>query len=67
MKCEYCNRPIDPGDTVHGYKYGEIDQNHELFLPSRDSAWTIICNHCSEILYMLVYAKLTSPRSKSNR
>jgi len=58
MKCELCNKSIRNGETVHGIKYGTEDNQHNVFLPAKDSAWTIFCSACGETLCRLIYAKL---------
>ncbi len=57
MRCEYCNKIIKQGDLAHGVKHGTTDHHQELFLPARDSAWTVICDQCAEMLCKLIYAK----------
>jgi hypothetical protein len=58
MRCEYCNKVIRHFETANGIKHGVIRSYPEEFVPSRDSAWTVICNPCSEMLLKLIYAKL---------
>lgn len=58
MKCEYCGCYIRPVETAHGIKYGTSDYNNQGFLPSNDSAWTVICNDCGEKIYRLIYSNL---------
>ena len=58
MRCEYCGSTLRPGETVHGIKFGTEDSHYNVFLPARDSAWTVICNDCGEKIYRLIYANL---------
>lgn len=56
MKCEYCNRTLRQGDTVHGIKYGSLASSG--FVPAEDSAVTVICGPCGNKVYRFVYASL---------
>jgi len=56
MKCEWCNKALRRGDTVHGLKYGSLACSG--FAPAKDSAVTVICGPCGEKVYQLVYASL---------
>lgn len=56
MNCEYCNRTLRPGDTVHGIKHGSLANSG--FIPAKDAAVTVLCNDCSKKVYSLVYASL---------
>lgn len=58
MRCEYCTRRLGANEIVTGIRYGITDNLTDAFIPARDSAPTIICNHCSEILLKLIYTKL---------
>jgi len=58
MKCELCSKSIRRGETAHGIKYGTEDNQHNVFQPAKDSAWTVFCSTCGETLYKLIYAKL---------
>lgn len=58
MNCEFCKRKIRNGELVHGIRYGTADGYNQAFLPARDSAWTVICEQCGEMLYKIIYAKL---------
>jgi hypothetical protein len=58
MKCEFCGLYTRLGEEVHGFKYGEIDISHDVFIPARDSAWTVICKTCGEKIYKLIYSNL---------
>ena len=56
MKCEYCNKILRQGDTVHGLKYGSLATRG--FVPAKDSAVTVICGDCGNKVYRLVYDSL---------
>lgn len=58
MKCEYCGRWIYGHEVAHGLRYGSIDGAHGVFLPARESAWTVICSSCGEKVFRTVYAAL---------
>lgn len=57
MRCEYCTRKLGGKEIAHGIRYGTADER-DIFIPDRDSAATIICQHCGELLLKLVYVKL---------
>lgn len=58
MRCEYCKKMICQGDIAHGIRYGTVDVFKEIFLPAQDSAFTVICESCGNLLCKLIYAKL---------
>jgi hypothetical protein len=58
MRCEYCTRKLGRSEIAHGIRYGTSDERTDTFLPDRDSAATIICQSCGEILLKLIYVKL---------
>jgi len=60
MKCEYCGSTLMPGEIAHGVKYGTVDSYNNVFLPARDSAWTVICSSCGSKLCKLIYSKLNN-------
>ncbi len=60
MRCECCGTTIRQGEVVHGFKYGSIDGYNEVFMPAKDSAWSVICGPCGEMVYRLIYAKLNN-------
>lgn len=60
MKCEYCNKTIHRGETAHGFRYGAVDDYNQVFLPSRESAWTVLCSSCGEKIYRLIYSSLSN-------
>jgi len=65
MKCELCSKIIQPSDTAHGIKYGTTDTNYNVFLPARDSAWTVVCSSCGEMMFKLIYSKLNTVASSA--
>lgn len=58
MKCEYCDKALILGEIAHGFKYGTADDYNEVFLPARESAWSVICSSCGEKVYRLIYSNL---------
>jgi hypothetical protein len=56
MKCEYCGKALRKGDTIHGIKYGSLASSG--FIPAKDSAVTVICGDCGNMLYGFIYASL---------
>lgn len=67
MKCEFCGKSINDGEVVSGYKYGEVDNIQEVFIPARDSAWMVICEKCSEKIYRIVYSDLKPTQYQMQR
>ena len=55
MNCEYCNRSLLPGDMVHEIKYGSLASSG--FISAKDSAISVVCGQCGNMLLRLVYAK----------
>ncbi|GFO56719.1 hypothetical protein GMSM_37260 [Geomonas sp. Red276] len=60
-RCENCGRKIGRMELVHGIRHGTLDPASDMFIPAKDSAATILCSKCSEMLLNLVYAKLNKP------
>lgn len=58
MRCESCNIAIQPEEAAHGLRYGTADDETDLFLPARESAWTVLCSLCGEKIYRNIYASL---------
>jgi len=44
-------------EIAHAVRYGTVDHDTDAFIPARDSAPTVICQLCGEILLKLVYQK----------
>lgn len=61
MRCEYCTRKLGSRELAHAIKYGAVDDRTDIFLPDKDSAATIICQPCGEMLLNLIYQKLNKP------
>lgn len=61
MRCEYCTRRLGANEIVTGIRFGITDNLTDAFIPSRDSAATIICHSCGEMLLKLIYQKLNKP------
>jgi len=62
-RCEVCTRKLGAQEVSHGIRYGTTDPITDLFLPSRDSAYTILCSQCGEALLKLVYQKLNPAKA----
>lgn len=60
MRCDCCSLVIKPEETAHGFRHGNVDGYTELFLPSKESAWTVICPACGEKIYRLIYSHLNT-------
>lgn len=56
MRCECCGKTIQGYETAHGIRHGTIDNNLNLFLPDKDSAYTVTCAQCGERLLQLIYS-----------
>lgn len=63
MRCELCTRKLGENEIVSGIRYGTIDDKADVFLPSRDSAPTVICQSCGSMLLKLIYCKLSQATS----
>jgi len=57
-RCECCTKKLGAQEISHGIRYGTTDPITDLFLPARDSAYTIICQSCGTMLLKLIYQKL---------
>lgn len=62
-RCEVCTRKLGAHEVSHGIRYGTTDPITDLFLPARDSAYTILCQQCGEALLKLVYQKLNPAKA----
>ncbi|WP_277057568.1 hypothetical protein [Trichlorobacter lovleyi] len=62
MRCEKCLRKIGRNEIVQGIRFGTVDDRTGYFLPSRESAYTVICQNCGEQLLREIYNRL----NKSN-
>ena len=58
MRCEYCTRKLGSREIAHAVRYGTVDHDTDTFIPARDSAPTVICQSCGELLLNLIYVKL---------
>ncbi len=58
MRCELCTRKLGRNEISHGIRYGTADEATNLFIPAKDSAWTVICGSCGEKIYRLIYSSL---------
>lgn len=66
MRCELCTRKLGRAEIAHGIRYGTVDVSG-VFIPSRDSAATIICRSCGEMLLKLIYQKLNNTTYQPTR
>lgn len=60
MRCEYCGKIIQQRETAHGLRFGTADGDTDLFLPARESAWSVICASCGEKVYRQIYSNLSN-------
>lgn len=58
MRCEYCTRKLGSRELATGIRFGTVDHATDTFIPARDSAPTVICQSCGELLLKLIYQKL---------
>jgi hypothetical protein len=58
MRCEYCTKKLGGMEVAHGIRYGTSDERTDTFIPARESAPTILCQQCGELLLKLIYVKL---------
>lgn len=61
MRCELCLRKLGAREIAHGIRYGAVDPESELFIPARDSAFTLICQSCGETILMQIYSRFNKP------
>lgn len=57
MRCELCTRRLGSREISHGIRFGTCDPETGLFIPSRESAYTVICQNCGEIVLKQVYRR----------
>ena len=60
MRCECCTRKLGRIEIVSGIRFGVVNVVNDVFVPSKDSAATVVCRSCGERLMELVYSKLSS-------
>ena len=60
-RCENCTRKLGRRELAHGIRFGTVDEATDMFIPAKDSAATIICQTCGNMLLKLIYAKLDKP------
>jgi hypothetical protein len=60
-RCEYCTRKLGRKELAHGIRFGTVDETTDMFIPAKDSAATIICQTCGNMLLTLIYVKLDKP------
>jgi len=54
--CEFCGKRLKHGDTIHGIKYGTHTSTG--FMAAKDSAVTVICGDCGNLVCQIVYSYL---------
>lgn len=60
MRCEWCTRKLGRIEIIFGIRFGVVDAENDVFVPSKDSAATVICRACGRRVMELVYTKLNS-------
>lgn len=63
MRCEMCTRRLGNREIAHGIRFGTSDPVNDLFLPSKESAYTVICQTCGESILRQIYNRLNKPYS----
>jgi len=63
MRCELCTRKLGISEIVHGIRFGTSDPQDEVFIPSKESAYTVICQHCGEKILRQIYDRFRNPYS----
>lgn len=63
MRCEMCTRRLGSREIAHGIRYGVSDPENDLFLPSKESAYTVICQTCGELILRQIYSRLNKSTS----
>lgn len=48
MRCELCTKKLGRAEIAHSIRYGTVDS--DIFLPDRESAPTVVCQNCGELL-----------------
>ncbi len=60
-RCELCTRKFGLSEIIHGIRFGVIDDSTGEYLPSRESAPTLICSSCGAHLLNQIYARYHMP------
>lgn len=63
MRCELCTRKLGSSEIVHGIRYGTSDSQDNEFIPSKESAYTVICQQCGEKILTEIYSRYHNPHS----
>ncbi len=58
MRCEYCNKILRQQETAHAVRFGTVDLVREVFIAAKESAPSIICQSCGEMLLKMLYIRL---------
>ena len=59
MRCELCTRKLGRSELVHAIRYGTVDDASDMFVPLRESAATVVCQQCGEVILRQIYSKLS--------
>ncbi|GFO55583.1 hypothetical protein GMSM_25900 [Geomonas sp. Red276] len=65
MRCEYCNKMLRSNETAHALRFGRVDVTREVFIPAKDSALSLMCQSCGEMLMKMLYIRLGKPDHQS--
>ena len=58
MRCEYCKKILRRSETAHAVLFGRVDVIKEMFIRAKDSAPSIMCQGCGEMLLKMLYIRL---------
>ncbi len=58
MRCEYCNKILRSYETAHAVRFGRVDVVKDVFVPAKESAPSIMCQSCGEMLLKMLYIRL---------
>ena len=58
MRCEYCNKILRRQEAVHAVTFGCVDVVKQTYIPAKESAPSIMCSGCGELLLKMLYIRL---------
>jgi hypothetical protein len=61
MRCELCSRKLGAREIAHGIRFGKVCPDSDLFIPARDSAFSVMCQSCGETVLMQIYGRFNKP------
>lgn len=61
MRCEYCSKILRGHETAHAIRFGRVEAVKEIFIPAKESAPSVMCQLCGEILLKMLYIRLGKP------